>query len=404
MHRGNPPRLRPLAILQLLFLAFSSAGCVPGVGWLPDSSGFVYTAGKNNTQLALYDLVKGEPHVLVEDTGAGTYWPAVSPDGQRLAVAKLTMTKGRKQTTLQVVLYSRAGKELKRSKVFDWMELEHAATSATETDRRVGLPQLFWAPKGDKIIVHAAGYTAIYEVKADRLVHAGAGTLLSFGGTPVRPDGAGFLIMKNAERWVGWWNQKANGKKGNPDPGFTFVDWHGKERPLKPPAFLFDAAALEKEKDANKLVGLLCPALYDSGWEGEVARVSWNVDRLRYLTSRGEAVVDHIKPDKTEDGLLVKQRYRFPGTLTQLRFVVTRWDDKKPENAGPVRVEVLKAGRKKPQVILDKIEGYVLIPAPNRKLVALRTAFLGGKGPKDREQVIIVNDKGEVVAQVPIDR
>jgi hypothetical protein len=231
MCRISSRLLRPAAALLLFILVMASAGCVPSLTWLPDSSGFICTAGKDGTRLIHYDLGKGESHTLVEDTGAGTNWPAISPDGKQIAVAKLVMKPGRKQTALQVVLYSLAGEERKRSKVFDWLEAKQPAGSTTP-DRNI-LPQLFWAPKGDKVLVTTPGYTAIYEVKGDRLVHAGEGWLLIFGTTPVRPDGAGFLLMKNAGGWL-----QREKKEKVPDPAFTFVDWEGGEQPLKSPALL----------------------------------------------------------------------------------------------------------------------------------------------------------------------
>jgi hypothetical protein len=401
MYRANSLRRRLLVALLFLLGTLSSSGCVPGVAWLPDSSGFIYTSGEHFTKLVHYDVAKGEQHVLVEDTGAGTLWPALSPDGQRIAVAKLTLTKGQKTTKLQVILYSRAGKELERSKVFDWVELEKPAPTEAETSM---LPQLFWAPQGNKIIVHTSGadqggYTAIYDVKADRLIHAGEAQLLTFGSTPVRPDGAGFLVMKNMH-WPNWWEKKAG--EADPDPQFAFVDWQGKEKALKPPAFLLDADALKKEKDANKLGGLLWPAFYESGWQGDVAQVSWNVDRLRYLTSKGEAVLESIKAEKTKDGALVMRQYQFPGGGPRLRVVVTKWDDQKPENAGPARLEVLKAGQQEPQVILEDIMPCVLIPAPNGKRVAVWTSLKDKKG-KDQPLVLVVDDQGKAT-RLPVDQ
>jgi hypothetical protein len=400
MDRANPLRRRLLAAILLLVAALSSTGCVPGVAWLPDSSGFIYTSGEHFTRLVHYDLAKGQHQVLVEDTGAGTLWPALSPDGQRIAVARLIPTKGQKQTQLQVILYSRAGKELSRSKVFDWIDLKEPAPSEAIPETYY-LPQLFWAPRGDMVIVHSTGvdvapYTAIYDVKANHLVHAGNAQLLTFGGTPVRPDGAGFLVMKNG-RWPQWWKKEAGAVDS--DPGFAFVDWEGQEKTLKPPALLLDAAALKKETDGNKLGALLWPAYYDSGWQGDVAQVSWNVDRMRYLTGKGEAVLESVKPEKTKDGALVMRQYQFPGGQARLRVALTKWDDQKAQSTGPARLEVLKAGQQEPQVVLEATRPGVLIPAPNGKLAAFWTM---AKDKKAVEQpvVIVVSDQGEVVARV----
>jgi hypothetical protein len=400
MHRGNSPRLRPAAVGLLLLVALASAGCVPGVGWLPDSSGFIYTTGEDRTRLVHYDLTQGKGHVLVEDTGASTVWPAVSPDGQRTAVGKLDLPEGQKRITLQVILYSRAGKELKQSKVFDWMKLKAAPLPKPFPGGDL-LPQLFWAPRGDRIVIHAMGYTGIYEEKTDRLLHAGEGILFAFGGTPIRPDGAGFLVMKNM-RWSNWWERKDG--KGNSDPGFAFVDWEAKEQALKAPPLLEDAAALKKEKDGNKLGALFWPALYQSAWHGDVAEVSWLGDRMRYRTDKGEAVLDHIKPQRTKGGLLIKQQYQFPGSKTRLRVVLLPGRGPQENNEGPLRVEVIKAGQEEPSVLLDKVEGgCVLIPAPNQKLLAVHTA-VGEKAGAGPEVIVVANDQGEVVARVPLDR
>ena len=241
---ANSLRCRLLAAGVLLLGALSSAGCVPGVAWLSDSSGFYYTSGTEHTRLNLYDAASNKSKVVVKDTGAGTLWPAVSPDGERIAVAKHIYTVGQKRTKLQVVLFSREGKELSRSKEVDWLELKNPAVA----DRKKNggeMPQLYWAPKEDKVLVFTdggdgghsdggeGGHAAIYDVKADRMIHSGEGQLLVFGGSPLRPDGSGFLLIKNT-RWPNWWNQGPG--EISSDPGFTFVDWDGKETALKAPA------------------------------------------------------------------------------------------------------------------------------------------------------------------------
>ncbi len=394
MHRSPTKHLRRVAVPLLCALALTTAGCVPGFAWLPDSSGLIFSAGERGQKLVHYDLARNRRHVLVEDTGAETNWPAVSPDGRQIAVAKLLLKKGEKKTNLQVLLYSRAGKLLKRSKVFDWAESDKPAPSDANNDR-TAWPQLFWGPKDDKIIVHAVGYTAIYDAQADRLIHAGQGWLLAFGGTPVRPDGAGFLIIKNWQRWL----KSGDGKnQQGVDPEFTFVDWRGKVQPLKAPGLFLDPAALKKEKDENKLMALLCPALYESGWRGDVASVSWNEDRLSYLTGKGQAVLERIKPDRTADGLLIMRRHQFPGRQSRVRVVVAA---KNIQQSRPLRVEILKPGQQEPQILLDQVQNCVLIPAPNGKLLAVRTLASGNKSRG--EVIVVVNATGDVVARIPVD-
>jgi hypothetical protein len=388
--------LPKLAFALLLALPLAGTGCILSVAWLPDSSGFVYTAA-GGTRLVRYDLANKKQHVLVENTGAATLCPAVSPNGKRFAVAKLTLDAANKRSALQVILYDQKGKELKRSPAFNWA-LSGGAVPAKED--AAYLPQLFWAPKGDRILIQTGAYEGVYDVKANRLDHASAGVVLAFGGTPIRPDGAGFLVMKNV-RWPQWWDRQDN--TIDPNPGFAFVHWDGKEEALKPPPFLMDRAALKREKDGNKLGGLLFPGVYNSAWHDDVAQVSWNTDRLRYLTKKGQAVLAKIKPDLTADGLLIKQRYDFPGGKVHVRAVVTRWQADRPEQQVPLRVEIVRAGRKAPEVLLKDVELCVLVPSPNRKLVALRC--LGRtRGPRQpgEDTIIVVNDRGEVAARIRV--
>src|SRR5689334_14830011 len=74
---------RPILAGLVLALVLGTAGCIPGgIVWLPDSSGFVYPAGKDLKRLQFYDVAKREHRVLIEDTGARSVYPGVSPDGK----------------------------------------------------------------------------------------------------------------------------------------------------------------------------------------------------------------------------------------------------------------------------------------------------------------------------------
>jgi Tol biopolymer transport system component len=91
-------------------------GCVNGVSWLPDSSDFVFTTDRG--RLVLYDVKTKAVRVLVEDTKSSTYWPAVSPDGARIAVARLRFDE--LKSHLQVVVYDLKGKVVHESKSIAW--------------------------------------------------------------------------------------------------------------------------------------------------------------------------------------------------------------------------------------------------------------------------------------------
>src|SRR5205085_11200293 len=108
---------RRLALLAAALLPALAAGCLPNATWLPDSTGFVYTGGDHKDKLYLYDLDKKAARVLVEK-GAGPAWPAVSPDGKRIAVA--LRTDDGTNVNLEVIVFDRDGKELHRSDKMNW--------------------------------------------------------------------------------------------------------------------------------------------------------------------------------------------------------------------------------------------------------------------------------------------
>src|SRR5262249_52509859 len=162
MRRERTPWLRRFFTGLALAAGLASAGCVPGVCWLPDSSGIIYTGGKKYDRLLQYDLAEGKPKVLVADTGAPTLWPAVSPDGRKIAVARVGID-GKDRATVQVILYGRDGKELKRSKVFPWVETKKGPGElAPGKEEKPLAPQLFWAPRGERIVVDLLGCSGIY--------------------------------------------------------------------------------------------------------------------------------------------------------------------------------------------------------------------------------------------------
>ena len=186
------------------------------MAWLPDSSGIIYTTTdwpgldggslmpkELQGRLIQYDLkTKSAWHHPPKAVVGILIQPALSPNGKQIAVARVNLEKD-KQTTLLVMVYDLAGKEIQRSKLFEW-------GGVPKYDTEVGGIQkyshLFWAPHENKVLVYANNRSGIYDLGKDRVVMLGHARPSIFGTTPVRPDGKGFLSprpMMPFRLWTG---------------------------------------------------------------------------------------------------------------------------------------------------------------------------------------------------------
>src|SRR5262249_28529009 len=157
-----------------------TAGCIPlGMVWLPDSSGFIYPAGKQGEAIMFYDAAKREHHVLIEDTGATTLIPGLSPDGKQIAVARIR-NGGLETEAADIVVYDKDGKESHRSPEFKWKPM------AEKAEGKYGA-MVFWDRAGKKVLFCAPlekdPQTGIYDPET-RQLRIVTGQLLAFGGTP----------------------------------------------------------------------------------------------------------------------------------------------------------------------------------------------------------------------------
>src|SRR5262249_28794016 len=113
-------------------------------------------------------------------------WPAISPDGKSVAVARLGHDKDRGDT-LQILLHDLNGKTKKQSKVFS---IPQAGKESS----------LFWGPSEDKIVVNVSAdqskMVGIYDVKNDKLKILKDASASVFAGRVARPDGKGFVVTK----------------------------------------------------------------------------------------------------------------------------------------------------------------------------------------------------------------
>jgi hypothetical protein len=327
-----------VAILVLLV----GPGCLPGVGWLPDSSGFVYTGGKAGRQLLHHDRAAGKSTVLVENVG-GMAWPAVSPDGKRIAVALWATSQ--RERSLVVQIYDRAGKMVHRSK-----ELERETVEPSRAQRGGLLPLVGWSAEGDRLVVGSPFKSShVYDLKTRKVVSLKQRQLALFGSSAARPDGKAF---------VAW------GKDG-----FDSVDFAGKPRRLDGDAEL--RKDMDKPGAASQKWGamLTFPFVFDSQWEGSVATVAWRDSRLRLDTAKGTVATEEHKSPRTTDGKVIRQAHAFKSST--VRVVELRAPTKDDQNAVvPCRVEVARG--KKADVVVAEAGLVKLFPSPDGKLVAVR--------------------------------
>lgn len=128
------------------FLCFVT-GCLPKVGWLPDSSGFVLTSGKN---LLAYDFATKKHRVIMQDAAADTTLsPAVSPDGKRVALAYVQGEPKRQLMVVQIVIC-----DLKGNVEFRSESLTLAKDLYRVNEQSKPKANLAWSPDATKLFVH----------------------------------------------------------------------------------------------------------------------------------------------------------------------------------------------------------------------------------------------------------
>jgi hypothetical protein len=381
---------RWMIISLLTFSTFASTGCVPTT-WLPDSSGFVYAKrhkakGDDETptiQLVYFDVEKKESRVITDKIESSTVWPAVSPDGKRVAVARF-FKDDKDSVKGAVEIYDLQGKKVHQSKSFPWCDLSEPSRN---------YPCLFWSPKDDRIVVTTSCMTGFYNVRTNELewVKEEAGPLI-LGGTPIRPDGKGCLMLA-LER--GAFQLK-------------LMQWDGSERPI-------DIHPLEKllgvsDKYSDSTLNLLqiakWPLLTPSWWDGNTAVVGCN---------RGNATIRFDTVAKTttvtaprKDGDLIEQVIRAEQAVFDLQGDVSiqlvRYSEKNPRTGGKdlfCRVVAVNHKTRKEEVLLAKEASVPLaVPSPNGHYLVLSFSNAASNTPS---KMVVINNKGELVAKLEID-
>jgi hypothetical protein len=348
----------PVAALSLL-----GAGCIPGVAWLPDSSGFVYSGGDKFQQIVRYDLDRKQTQVLVADTGASTLWPAVRPDGKQFAVARLERQPADETGKLEVIFYGLDGKNQRQSQRFDWPRGHVEPGNAFDRDAEpLKATQLYWAPQGGKLLVLGDNTTGIYDLKTDEMKVLPGRVLSVFGNTPITPDGKAFVVTR----------LRATEKETI--EGLDLVDWDGKETPLPLPKEVLEVA--------DHQILLRWPFLAASRWDGPVAVVHLVPVEIRVDTARRRVAIERSGPEPKAEEPRTINTFTFPEGA-QVR--ITQSNRSKAH-----RLEVRKPGAQEPSLVRDA-DWWLLNPAPNGKLVTARDV----KG-----SILVIDHKGELVAEI----
>lgn len=350
--------VRLLAVAGVLAL-LTCTGCLPNVAWMPDSSGFVHCG--QGGQVLHYDLATQKHRVVVQNTGASTIWPALSPDGKRVAVARYLVNKDYSDT-LEVIIYDMQGKEIQHSTVFDFTPSNESRPNA---NGKVTETYLVWSPKTEHIIIMAGQHTGLYDVRNDGLMIFDHAWPLVVENTPVRPEGDGFLISRGT-------NEE--------EVKFAFVTWEGREY-----SFATKPLPVTGENDWPRF-----PFLYHSRWEGNTAFLKNQANGLRLDTRQNKgSVLTDLPPDQVGGHL---HQQVFFSNRAELRVVR---DPNASEKS--LRVEYLEKPDAKPRVLVDRGEICLVYPSPNKQYVALRCA-----ADKKGNLILVVNEKGEFVAEVPV--
>jgi hypothetical protein len=240
----------------------------------------------------------------------------------------------------------------------------------------LGGTMLFWSPLDNQIIVDCWGGSGkpkcgIYDVKADRISFVAGKHPAAFAGNPIRPDGKGFLVAKEGDMGVA---------------GMSFIDRLGKEHviALKP-------QALDSKEKRDILE---CPCLFTSFWDGNKAVVfdskgRFEIDTDRYIgqfTSSAQA-----RPKNDEE---IMAQFAFPNSSKVVRVL----EITKHNRVKFCRLEIFDTAEKKTKTLIER-SIFFLFPSPNRKLVAVRCFEAETKEGKQSDLILVIDQKGEVVAK-----
>ncbi len=382
-----PTLLTRLAARAALLLGLVALpGCWPGVAWAPDSSGFYYTDGEKRDKLMFFDVATKKARVVVADTKAQfNLWPAVRADGKEIVLARVA-EQGDK-AVVKLVFFSPDGKELRTTKEFT-VPLD--AKDPNKKDAKA-VVQAYWSAKPNKILLSITGMGLIYDVAGDKFTFPD-GAVFTFGNSPFRPDGKGFLGI-----------QMPKDKADLKDMKYGSFDWDGKFTELK---FGEGQDKLEaKDGDLRPLFLLFMPGLHRSRWEAGAALAETMTMQLRMDYDKGKVSMKTVAGEKAADGKFLHDAASLAGSKVRVQVVdlgapkKLSFEPKKEAKKPDFRLEVVKEGQKA-QVVREDLESCVLIPSPDKRFVAAVCQITAEADQPQRYVMVVIGPQGDVLATV----
>jgi hypothetical protein len=380
----------PVACLAAGLVALVStllSGCIPAV-WLPDSSGFVFTRAKNFTTLEFCAVPSGECRTLAAVT-AHTMWPAVSPDGARIALARITPTDDRTSMTCQLLFYDMNGQVVDRSDTYPWRkpqpirdrepapgakaEPSDDAHAFNESENgAVPFTAVFWDKSSGKLIVHEVtpmtedspkGQVGLYD-QATRKLTTFVGNACPIGGTPCRPDGKGILVTR-----------------GNPKQrslALYAIEWDGTEHRIELPT--------DATRDPEIATVVYWPWTASSQWVNGNATITFGKHRIIIDLASNKATLE-VRPDEiaSANGVAIAQFHTFGEHGTKVRVL-----------SGNTRaLEILPPDSKDWKRLLETSDPLLLCPSPDGKWLWVRITTDAMEATSN-PNILLIDAKGEV--------
>lgn len=244
--------------------------------------------------------------------------------------------------------------------------------------------QTVWSPSGKEILVTCAARSWIYSLRDDHWKDLG-GFAVTFGHTPLTPDGDRFLLCLV--------NDDTGGAPAVYDSRFWSADWQGKKEPIafdiKKFIRRFDPG--QKNDELLYLAALLFPPFLDSGWRGKTAEVRWKHESMRWDLTANRVDFQELNPAPTKDELAACHKFRFPRSGVSVHSVPTPPGRVEQIEKPFARIEI-RQERKEPRTVASNVQQCTFSPSPDSRYLAIHIGH----------RIYVIEEAGNVIADIAV--